>query len=73
MRVGRVLHFARDFDQAARVFAAALDRVPDSVVARFDLALTLAKSGEAARGRARDACDRALRDHKRANGLPGEF
>jgi tetratricopeptide (TPR) repeat protein len=60
MRVGRVLHFARDFDQAARVFAAALDRVPDSVVARFDLALTLAKSGEAARGRARDACDRAL-------------
>jgi tetratricopeptide (TPR) repeat protein len=60
MRVGRVLHFARDFDGAARIFTAALDRVPDSVAARFDLALTLAKSGETARGRARDACERAL-------------
>ena len=46
LRVGRVLHFARDYDEAVRVFTAALERVPDSVVARFDLALTLAKSGE---------------------------
>jgi tetratricopeptide (TPR) repeat protein len=40
LRAGRVLHFARDYDAAVRVFTAALDRVPDSVVARFDLALS---------------------------------
>jgi serine/threonine protein kinase/tetratricopeptide (TPR) repeat protein len=60
LRAGRVLHFARDYDEAARVITVALERVPHSVVARFDLALTLAKAGEAARRRARQECDRAL-------------
>jgi len=60
LRAGRVLHFARDYDAAVRVFTAALDRVPDSVVARFDLALSLAKTGEASRVRAREECETAL-------------
>ena len=60
LRAGRVLHFARDYDAAVRVFTAALDRVPDSVVARFDLALSLAKSGEASRVRAREECGQTL-------------
>jgi serine/threonine-protein kinase len=60
LRVGRVLHFARDYDEAMRVFTAALERVPDSVVGRFDLALTAAKHGDASRARAREECDRAL-------------
>ena len=60
LRAGRVLHFARDYEEAARVFAAALERVPDSVVARFDLSLTLIRGGDAARARAREECNRAL-------------
>jgi serine/threonine protein kinase/tetratricopeptide (TPR) repeat protein len=60
LRVGRVLYFARDYDEAARVFTAVVERVPDSVIARFDLSLTLAKTGESAHARAREECDRAL-------------
>jgi tetratricopeptide (TPR) repeat protein len=60
LRAGRVLHFARDYDKAVRVFAAALARVPESPVARFDLAFTLAKGGDGARARAREECDRAM-------------
>jgi serine/threonine-protein kinase len=60
LRAGRVLHFARDYDEAVRVFGAAVERVPDSPVARFDLALTLAKTGEHAHTRYREECDRAL-------------
>jgi tetratricopeptide (TPR) repeat protein len=60
LRAGRVLHFARDYDEAMRVFTAALARVPDSAVARFDLALSVAKSGDAAGARARVECDRAV-------------
>jgi tetratricopeptide (TPR) repeat protein len=62
LRAGRVLYFARDYDAAARVFTTVLQRLPESVVARFDLALTLATRGEIAH--AHDACDRALAGHE---------
>ena len=86
LRVGRVLHFARDYDEAARAFTAVLERWPDSVVARFDLSLTLAKSGETGQARAREECDRAIETREgkalmaaalgnaaRARGRTGEY
>jgi Flp pilus assembly protein TadD/TolB-like protein len=57
-RAGRVFHFANAYGDAARMFSAALDGEPDDVVARFDLALTLAKSGDVSGARAQ--CDAAL-------------
>jgi tetratricopeptide (TPR) repeat protein len=58
LRAGRVLHFARAYDDAVRVFEAALRSTPNSAVARLDLALTYAATGDC--DRAYSECDRAL-------------
>jgi predicted Zn-dependent protease len=48
--VGRVLHFAGEHAQSARMLRAALAIVPDSLIVRLDLAMTLARQGDAGAG-----------------------
>jgi len=62
LRAGRILHVARHYADAAAVFEDVLRTAPQAAVARFDLALTLAKGHD--RERARAECDRALASHE---------
>lgn len=57
-RAGRVLHFAGQYTDSARMYRAALAILPGAITSRLDLALTLAADNDP--GGACIECDRAL-------------